>query len=112
LAVNTVMRFIASTQSFFTTSVVHGLYFLLVTARGKQWFDKKRVVAVLGAFGAFHVIVSGTRIYLAFFLYDIGRQFAYSMVYLAMGALAVYASIKAWTYCKRALERNILYHLL
>jgi len=49
---------------------------------------------------------------LAYYVYDGGRTFAHSMVYLAMGALAVYAGIKAWACSKRASERNVLFQIL
>lgn len=111
-AVDSVLRAVSSIQFYFVENVILGLYFMVTTARGKQWLDKARVVAVLGAFGAFHVALSAVKLVLAYYVYDGGRTFAHGMVYLAMGALAVYAGIKAWACSKRASERNVLFQIL
>nr|MDO8087596.1 hypothetical protein [Candidatus Sigynarchaeum springense] len=60
-AAHSILLVVANIESYFVDNVILGLYFMVTTARGKQWLDKARVVAVLGAFGAFHVALSSVK---------------------------------------------------
>jgi hypothetical protein len=111
LAVQSVLQSVGI-QAYFINFSIRGFYYLVVTARGKQWLDKKRAALVFVIFGAFHVVLSAIRVLASFYIYDGGQLLAYSLVLLIMGGFALYTGIKTWTLRNRTLEKNVLFHVL
>jgi hypothetical protein len=89
-----------------------GLYFLFITPRGTQWFDKNRVVVIFLGFGVSGMICIIINIIILASIYGGIYSMPYSILPLVIDAILIFTGIKAWILGKKALTENVLFHIL